>query len=418
MRRRTIAEIMGVLGVLGVGLGAGLLWGERRAMRDEPLAAPAPAAMPSAPGPTAGAGPDGETPASPEALEITLAPEAIERAGIKTAVVQAGQGGATLTVPGTVTSNAYRDTRVHALVAGVVRQVPAELGAPVSRDQPLAVIFSGELAEAQMKYLSMRAMLVGDRQKLVRTQKLVELGAASRQELEDVVAVHAAHESELAAARQRLLLLGLAEDDIARVTDAAHVVSEVTVRAPSGGVVVARSVNPGQVVGAGQELFVVTDLTTVWVVGDVYEKDLALVRIGTPAVISQTAAPQTPLRGRVSYIDPRVEPATRTAKIRVEVPNRDHALRLGMFVTLQFQAGSGQRVMLVPRAAVQAVGERSVVYVAAADGEGRFIERTVTLGPALGEFVQVVDGLRPGERVVTDGSFFLRAEATRTRSGG
>jgi RND family efflux transporter MFP subunit len=416
MRQRKIAQIAGALLLLGVGLGAGMLWSDvRRAA--EPRGATEPAAKPSAPNPTPAAGAEGEAP-EPEALEVTLAPEAIERAGIKTAVVQAGQSGAVLAVPGTVTSNAYRDTKVNALVAGVVRQVLAELGVPVSRNQPLAVIFSGELAEAQMKYLSMRAMLAADQQKLERTRKLVELGAASRQELEDVVALHTAHESELAAARQRLLLLGLAEDDIARVTDAAHVVSEVTVGAPSAGVVVARSVNPGQVVGAGQELFVITDLTTVWVVGDLYEKDLALVRVGTPAAITLAAAPQTLLRGRVSYIDPRVDPATRTAKVRVEVPNRDQALRLGMFVTLQFASGSEQRGMLVPRAAVQAVGDRSVVYVAAPDAEGRFIERTVKLGPAVGAFVQIVDGLRPGERVVTEGSFFLRAEATRTRSGG
>jgi RND family efflux transporter MFP subunit len=183
-------------------------------------------------------------------------------------------------------------------------------------------------------------------------------------------------------------------------------------------VVVTRSVNPGQIVGAGQELFVVTDLTTVWVVGDLYERDLPLVRVGTPVAITLAAGPQAPRRGRVSYLDPRVDVATRTAKIRVEVPNPDQALRLGMFVTLKIQAGAGQRVMLVPRAAVQPVGERTVVYVAADDAEGRFIERSVKLGSAAGEFVQVVDGLRPGERVVTEGSFFLRAEAARTRSGG
>jgi cobalt-zinc-cadmium efflux system membrane fusion protein len=421
MKRRRIAEIGTALVVLGVAVGSGVLWGERRGMRDAQRSGPAePAVKPRAPSamPVPGAVSDKESAAQEEAVEVTLPPEAIERAGIKTAVVQAGQGSAALTVPGTVTSNAYRDTKVNALVGGVVRQVAAELGAPVSRDQPLAVIFSAELAEAQMKYLSMRAMLTADHQKLERTHKLVELGAASRQELEEVVAVHSAHESELAAAQQRLLLLGLPEDHIARITDASHVLSEVTVRAPSGGVVVARSVNPGQIVGAGHELFVVTDLTTVWVVGDLYEKDVPLVRVGTPVAITLAAAPQTPRRGRVSYLDPRVDPATRTAKVRVEVPNPDQALRLGMFVTLHFQSGAGQRVMLVPRAAVQAVGERTVVYVAADDAEGRFTERAVKLGPAAGEFVQVVEGLRPGERVVTEGSFFLRAEAARTRSGG
>jgi membrane fusion protein, heavy metal efflux system len=417
MRRRTIVQLLTGLALLAVGLGAGVLWGERRASREAPRGAVAPITKGTPPSPTpgpTGAGSEGTA----EAVEVTLTPEAIERAGIKTAVVQPGQGSEVLSVPATVMSNAYRDTKVNALVGGVVRQVSAELGARVARDQPLAAIFSAELAESQMKYLSMRAMLEADHQKLERTRKLLELGAASRQELEETVAVHTAHETELGAARQRLLLLGLPDDRIARLTDASQVAAEVTVRAPAAGVVIARSVNPGQVISPGQEMFVVTDLTTVWVVGDLYERDLSLVRVGTPATISIPAAPQTRLRGQVSYIDPRVDPAARTAKVRVEVPNSNQALRLGMFVSLEFQAGSDQRRLMVPRAAVQAVGDRSVVYVVMNDGEGRFIERPVTLGPPVGAFFPVLDGLRPGERVVTEGSFFLRAEATRTRSGG
>src|SRR5205809_5753201 len=132
-----------------------------------------------------------------------------------------------------------------------------------------------------MKYLSMQAMLQADHQKLERTEKLATLGAASRQELEEVAAIHTGHETEVSAARQRLLLLGLSPADISRLTDASHVVAEVTVPAPTDGVVIARTVNPGQVVGAAQELFTVTDLSTVWVIGDLYEKDFANVVVGS-----------------------------------------------------------------------------------------------------------------------------------------
>jgi RND family efflux transporter MFP subunit len=420
MRRRTIAQAATVLVVLGVGLGVGKLWGERRVREAPTRGAVESAVKANAPssmhGPGAATGK--ESPAPEEAIEVTLSREAIERAGIKTAVVQAAQGSLSLTVPGTVASNAYRDTKVNALVGGIVRQVSAELGAPVIRDQSLAVIFSAELAEAQMKYLSMRAMLEADHQKRERTRKLVELGAASRQEFEEILAVHAAHESELAAARQRLLLLGLADDHIARLTDASQAVAEVTVRAPSGGVVITRGVNPGQIVGAGQELFTVTDLNTVWVIGDLYEKDFAQVRVGSAAAVSIPSLPDRPLRGRVAYIDPRVDTATRTAKVRVEVPNHDTRLRLGMFVTVGFQTAPSRRVTVVPRSAIQSIGERTVAYVLVEGEEGKFIERTVALGPPLGESVQVVDGLKPGDTVVTEGSFFLRAEATRSRPGG
>ena len=351
---------------------------------------------------------------SDEPLEVSLTLEAARLAGIKTETVQSAVATDGVAVPGTVTSNAYRDTKVNALVGGVVRQVMVELGAQVRRGEPVSVIFSSDLADAQMKYLSMRATFEADHQKLLRTEKLVALGAASRQELEEVTATHAGHETEVAAARQRLLLLGLSARQVDALTDASHVVSEVTVPAPASGIIIARGVNPGQVVSAGQELFVVTDLSTVWVIGDLYEKDFPTVRVGSNAVIVVPSTNQT-LRGRVAYIDPRVDPASRTAKVRVEVPNAGGNLRLGMFVTMTFETRSNQRIMLVPQAAVQAVGERSVVYTSVEGEEGKFTERPVKLGVSRGNLVQVVAGLKAGDKVVTDGSFFLRSEAARAR---
>src|SRR5262249_49348703 len=153
--------------------------------------------------------------------------------------------------------------------------------------------------------------------------------------------------------------------------DALQVVSEVIVTAPGDGTIIARTVNPGQVVGAGQELFTVTDLATVWVVGDLYEKDFGSVRVGSEAIVTVPAAPRETVRGRVTYIDPRLDAATRTAKVRVEIPNRGGHLRLGMYVSVAFQAAPGERHTLVPKSAVQMLGEQAVVYVPVADGEGR-----------------------------------------------
>ena len=411
MTRKHIAQAVGAVALIVVGVVAGVTWTERH-NRGRPAGGGAISAGP------AGVQAGREDAKRDEAVEVTLTPEAVERAGIKTTAARSATASASLTVPGTVMSNAYRDTRVNALVGGVVRRVAVELGASVTRGQPLTVIFSAELADAQTKYVAAQAMLSADHQKLERTQKLVTLGASSRQELEEITAVHAGHETEVAAARQRLLLLGLGPDDLARLTDASHVISEVTIRAPADGVVIARNVNPGQVVGAGQELFTVTDLSTVWVIGDLYEKDFAAVRVGSAATVAMPAAKDSALRGRVAYIDPRVDPATRTSKVRVEVPNKNGALRLGMYVALSFEAASGRQVTLVTRDAVQALGDRTVVYVQVEGGESRFAERAVKLGAPLGDSFEVLDGLKPGELVVTAGSFFLRAEAGRTRSGG
>src|SRR5437763_9784473 len=187
--RRHLGRALLAVSLVAVGLVGGTMWTERRTSHRpvgvSPRGVGSPDAMPAMAGP--GGGKDAAARGTTdETVEVTLTPEAVERARIKTVVVRSGPAMSTVTVPATVTSNAYRDTKVNSLVGGVVRVVSAELGSAVRRGQALAVIFSAELAEAQMKYLSMRAMLEADHQKLVRTEKLVGLGAASRQELEEV----------------------------------------------------------------------------------------------------------------------------------------------------------------------------------------------------------------------------------------
>jgi len=422
--RRRLATWLGAVAValvlLIIGGAAGSLWTESRL--GDNASEPATSKRSSTPG---GHGAHGATvltkPADGGALhedvvELSITREAAQRAGIKVAHARREAVTSTVVVPGTVTSNAYRDTKVNALVGGIVRDVPVELGAPAHRGDVLAVLFSSELAEAQMRYLSQRAMLRADDQKLGRTRRLAEMELVSRQELDEVTAAQAARSTEVAAARQRLYVLGLSREHVERLTDSSQVVSELALFAPGDGVIVARSVNPGQVVAAGQELFVVTDLSTVWVIGDVYEKDFALVRAGTAATITIGTVPSLAVRGRVAYIDPRVDAATRTAKVRVEVPNPGGQLRLGMFVQVTFETSSSVSRVVVPRRAVQTIGQRNVVYVAMDDE--RFQERTVSLGAAAGEAVEILSGLAAGERVVTEGSFFLRAEAGRARNAG
>lgn len=261
-------------------------------------------------------------------------------------------------------------------------------------------------------------MLEADHKRLERTQQLVEIGAVSRQELEEVTAVYASRATELEAARQRLLLLGLTRDHVAALRSPSQVVSEVVVPAPLDGVITGRSANLGQVVGMGQELFVVTDLSEVWVVGDLYEQDFQTVRVGSEAALSTPAYPGLVLRGRVTYIDPRVDPQTRTAKVRVEVPNPDGRLKLGMYMDLSFTTQSGGRSVAVPRAAVQTIGDRHVVFVPVKDEEGKFLQHVVPVGRLVGDSYTILSGLKPGETVVTEGSFFLRAESLRASPSG
>jgi RND family efflux transporter MFP subunit len=152
-------------------------------------------------------------------------------------------------------------------------------------------------------------------------------------------------------------------------------------------------------------------------VGDLYEQDFRTVRMGSEAAITTPAYPGLILHGRVSYIDPRVDPQARTAKARIEVSNADGRLRLGMYVTVSFTT-PGASAVVVPRSAVQAIGDRQIVFVPAGSEDGKFIQRQVRLGAPIGDNYSVMSGLKPGETVVTEGSFFLRAEILRNAPGG
>lgn len=358
-------------------------------------------------------------PASTADAEVLLAPGTLAKIGIKTATVTATNTQTAIQIPGTVMPNAYGEVKVTPIASGIVTKTHVELGTAVRRGASLMTVFSAELAEAQTKYLSMAAMLQADHQKLERTRELVGIGAASRQQMEEITAAHESRATELEAARQRLLLLGLDSTQVQALKSPSQVMSTVVVPAPIDGVITARAANLGQVVGMGQELAVVTDLSRVWVVGDLYEQDFRAVQVGSEATLTTSAYPGLTLRGRVSYIDPRVDPQARTAKLRVEVPNTDGRLRLGMYVTMSFVTRTGERRLVVPRSAVQTLGDRQVVFIPVKDEEGKFIQRTVRLGESLGDSGHaVLSGLSPGDVVVTEGSFFLRAESLRNNPAG
>ena len=231
-----------------------------------------------------------------------------------------------------------------------------------------AVIFSNELAQAETQYLAYLAELDAEHKKLQRTQNLVRLGAASQQEEEEVTAAHAAHEAHVRAALERLKLLGAGERQIAALKEAEQIDSNVTVPAPIDGVVIARTANLGLVVNKAQDLFTVADLSTVWVMASLNEKDFASVQVGSAARITARAYVGRVWNGRVAYIDPQVDPNTRTAQARIEVANPRETLRIQMYVDVDFtlQAAVGTAV---PEAAVQSIGDRQFVFLPIKDNE-------------------------------------------------
>ena len=357
----------------------------------------------------------------PGDITLTLSPSQLENAQIKieAAVEQTGSaapasGGQRTT--GTVQSNAYKEVSITPIAGGIVRQVDAEIGAHVEKGAALVSIFSSELAEAQATYMRGLAEVEEHHQHHKRTIELVEIGAASREELEQVTSTYRGAQANLSSARQRLIALGMSVPQIDALQGQSDVKALITVLAPSSGTVINRSVNPGEIVDKGKELLRIADLSTVWIIGQIYENDFGTIHVGMPAVATTPAYPDRSFTGRISYIDPRVDPATRTAQVRIEVTNPGAALKLGMFVDVNLNGGGARpnsgRAVLVPGTAIQNIGARQVVFIAANE-PGKFVQRVVSTASGPNGLAAIYDGLSAGERVVTDGSFLLRAESLK-----
>jgi RND family efflux transporter MFP subunit len=216
------------------------------------------------------------------------------------------------------------------------------------------------------------------------------------------------------ASRRRLELWGLTTQQLDEIASSAKPQIELPIYSTVSGIVTERKVTQGQYVNAGEVLFTVTDLSTIWVKADVYQPDLPSVHTGQPVEMTSDSLPGTTLHGRVEFLDTDINPQTRTASARIEVPNPSMRLRPGMFVQVKFAAPVGHDVLAIPRSAVLDTGMRKFVYVA--KGNGEFEGRQVQLGPAGTDYYPVLTGLKEGERIVSQGSFLIDSQ-TRITGG-
>jgi len=404
--RTALVIAVAAIGIVVVAIAAWLLWPKQAG---KPVAAPRSVSFDESP-----------QPATAGEEKLTLTPEQMRTAQLKIETVgeRPSSEAAGQMATGVVQANTYKETPVVSLVGGIVRSVGPELGQNVKRGQRVAVVFSNELADAQSRFLTAVAALDEHHRHHMRTIKLVEIGAASRQDLEMAMSQYREAESNVANLRQKLLLLGMTAQRIDSLNSTSQISSEVTVPSPSSGTVTSRSVNPGEVIEVNKELMRVTDLSTVWVVGQVYEKDLATVRLGSGANITSDAYPGRVFRGRLSYVDPKIDQATRTAQVRIELANPGQALKIGMYVNVAFGAlGVSEKMTpVVPKDAVQSIDNQQLVFIAT-DKANEFVVRPLHLCPESNGFYAVREGLSTGDRVVTQGSFLLRAEWIKQHPG-
>lgn len=326
-------------------------------------------------------------PAKVEGLAaVTIDPARQQLMGLRTAPVEKGAIGAVWRTVGRVAIDETRVRHINVKVSGFVERVFVDfIGKSVSRGQPLFTFFSPDLVAAQEEYLL-----------ALRTQKT--LGGS----------LVGSGDSLLAAARRKLQLWDIPAADIARLEQTGEVVKSVTLRSPISGVVVKKDVVDGMQLPAGAMPYEIVDLSTVWVLADVYESDLGRVKTGMPARLTLKAFPQKTFEGRVAFIDPLLDPRTRTVKVRLAFSNRSGDLRPEMFgeVVLRGEAREGLRI---PADAVIRSGTRSVVFVAL--GDGKFQPRDVQVGDSDGPNLEVVGGLTEGELVVTRANFLVDSES-------
>ncbi|MGH9580772.1 MAG: efflux RND transporter periplasmic adaptor subunit, partial [Terriglobales bacterium] len=267
-------------------------------------------------------------------------------------------------------------------------------GQDVREGQAIALLYSPEVVASAEEY------------RLAR-EHLKQLGSRAEPQ-----AIERARDL-VAASRRRLELWGIREEQAREMEEPGVPRVHITIHSPVSGVVTERRVTEGQYVREGDVLYTVSDLSTVWVKAEVYESDLPRVKVGQSVEITAESFPGRKLTGRVGFIEPMLNAQTRTAPVRVEVPNPGMRMRPGMYVNATL-LGRGEETLAVPRSAVLDTGLRKVVYVAL--GAGRFEGRQVELGPPGEQYYAVLAGLKEGERVVTRGNFLIDSQ-TRITGG-
>jgi cobalt-zinc-cadmium efflux system membrane fusion protein len=210
--------------------------------------------------------------------------------------------------------------------------------------------------------------------------------------------------------KQKLRILGVNEDAIADVVRTHVVDAEVPVLSPESGIVSERTINMGELADPTRNLFTIGNFDSVWIKADVYEKDVAKVKQGQPIVLEVESFPGQKFHGKLNYVADSISQDTRTLNVRAEVDNPGCKLKPKMFARMSILVGEHE-ILSVPKTAVQDAGYSKVVYMPA--GGDKFVERKVDIGNEIGDFVEVNSGLRPGDRIVTNGSFELRSQVLK-----
>ena len=367
--------------------------------------------------------------------EIIRLDEATQsRIGLRLAPAEQRTLKQTIQATGSVGPDETRMAHIRALARGRIDTVHVRLGDRVRAGQPLLVYDNADLGEAIGQYLSAlsaieKAMSEAEVAKRAadRATNLVELGAIARAEFDrrsaeyrNSLASVESLKAEAAKEEEKLHRFGMTDGEIGKLSLRAESQyhrkeSHTAIAAPFAGVITDYNAVPGELVGPDDQLLIIADLSVVWVQADIYEKDIAAVQERAAVSVCVDACPGRAFAGKVTYISDIFDPRTRTAKVRCEVPNPDGLLKLGMSATIRIPAPTGRQAILVPIEAIQRIEEQPVAFVKT--GTAEFEIRALKLGEKSNGWIEVLEGIRAAEQVVTEGSFILKSETRKAELG-
>jgi multidrug efflux pump subunit AcrA (membrane-fusion protein) len=323
------------------------------------------------------------------AVKVGLSPEAIRATGVAVVPVEIAAVAPEIRAVGTIETDETKLARVAARVAGRIEKLFANYtGERVAKGAPLYTLYSPDLVATQREYL----LALENRRRLASG---TEEAKGSAEDL-------------LAATRDRLRLWGIGPGQIAALEQSGRPELALTFRSPIDGTVLQKTAVEGQYVAEGTELYLLADLSSVWLLAQVYEFELARLKTGQPAEATVSSLSGRVFRGRIAFIEPVLDRETRSVRVRIVLPNPKGDLKPGMFADALIRVPAESR-LVVPRNAVIDTGTRRVVYVESAPNT--FTARNVTPGSAAGDKVEILEGLKEGERVVAQGNFFIDSQA-------
>lgn len=329
-----------------------------------------------------------------------------QMAHIQIAEVQKTRLPRILRLTGSVAYNAFKTTPVFSPIGGPVHEILAAPGQNVRAGQPLLTVNSPDYSLARSGYIKARDALQLADKFYTRAKDLYQHGAIAESDLQQAESTRNQAEADMQASQDALHALGI-EDPDAMLKHPTKTTLQVPVLAPVAGEIVERLVGPGQLLqGGATQCFTISDMSSVWVLVNIYQSDMAYVHMNDPVDVSTDSYPQA-FHGRISYIAPALDPNTRTLQARIVTDNPGEKLKKDMYVNAIVHAGGISDALTVPNAAVLRDSE-NLPFVYVQTDSNKFARRMVTLGDVHAGVTQIASGLKEGERVVADGSLFLQ----------